>query len=553
MQAPQHASRSLAPKSAYLVHCMAALVVVLAVILLFLQAPADGAFYWSDAPRHALNGVFIKDLLLAAPIKDPAAYAYAYYARYPALTVLFYPPLFYFLSAPLYLLLGVSHQTALLAVFLHYVAFGIGCYRLGLFWLRPAMALLFALVLLAAPEIAFWGRQVMLEIPAFAFLVWSAVALTSYRRTGRTPMLYLAALLLVLAMYTKISTAFLAPVFALVLLRDRGWAILKDRHIYIVTLLAIVGLVPLLVLTLKFGQANVQSVTGIADAAVSRSSLAGWVWYMRQIPSQIGWTAAVAAIVGAAALILPRYRSAAGLSQADLLFWGLWFAIGYLFFSSIDLKEARHSVFILVPVIFAAMLALDRLRPNVGVLAASVLLAATVAHTVLLRPVYYVQGYAQAVDFVTRKAPRDSVVLFSGYRDGAFVFNMRTREDRRDLSVLRADKMLLRVAVRRELGVEQKLMTEEEIAARINQYGIRYVVMQPGFWDDLEVMRRFEAVLKSPQFKEVQRIPTPANHKAHEKELVIYENLAPVATGPIDLQIELPIINRTINSTIKND
>ena len=201
---------------------MAALVVVLAVILLFLQAPADGAFYWSDAPRHALNGVFIKDLLLAAPIKDPAAYAYAYYARYPALTVLFYPPLFYFLSAPLYLLLGVSHQTALLAVFLHYVAFGIGCYRLGLFWLRPAMALLFALVLLAAPEIAFWGRQVMLEIPAFAFLVWSAVALTSYRRTGRTPMLYLAALLLVLAMYTKISTAFLAPVFALVLLRDRG-------------------------------------------------------------------------------------------------------------------------------------------------------------------------------------------------------------------------------------------------------------------------------------------------------------------------------------------
>ena len=157
MQAPRHASSSLAPKSAYLVHCMAALVVVLAVILLFLQAPADGAFYWSDAPRHALNGVFIKDLLLAAPIKDPAAYAYAYYARYPALTVLFYPPLFYFLSAPLYLLLGVSHQTALLAVFLHYVAFGIGCYRLGLFWLRPAMALLFALVLLAAPEIAFWG------------------------------------------------------------------------------------------------------------------------------------------------------------------------------------------------------------------------------------------------------------------------------------------------------------------------------------------------------------------------------------------------------------
>lgn len=551
MKAPLKTPGAPTPKPIYRTHVAAALVLLLAVALLFLQAPAGGAFYWSDAPRHALNGVFVKDLLVAAPFKDPAGYAYAYYARYPALTVLFYPPLFYFLSAPLYLLLGVSHQTALLSVFLHYVAFGLGCYRLGLFWLRPAMALLFALILVTAPEIAFWGRQVMLEIPAFAFLVWSAVALMAYRRTARPPMLYLAVFLLVLAIYTKISTAFLAPVFALVLLRDQGRDALKNRHIYIVTLMAIVGLLPLLALTLKFGQANVQSVSGIADAVVSRTSLAGWVWYARQIPSQIGWTATVAALVGAAALALPRYRRTVGASPADLLFWGLWFAIGYLFFSSIDLKEARHSVFILVPVIFVAMLALDRLRPATGLLAAGVLVAATATHTLLLRPVYYVQGYAQAVDFVARKAPRDSVVLFSGYRDGAFIFNMRTREDRRDLSVLRADKMLLRVAVRRELGVEQTSMTEQEIAERINQYGVRYVVMQPGFWDDLEAMRRFEAVLQSPQFVEVQRIATPANYPAHEKELVIYENLAPIAAGPIHLQIDLPIINRTINSTLE--
>ena len=32
------------------------------------------------------------------------------------------------------------------------------------------------------------------------------------------------------------------------------------------------GLVPLAVLTLKFGQANVQSVTGVADAVASRAS-----------------------------------------------------------------------------------------------------------------------------------------------------------------------------------------------------------------------------------------------------------------------------------------
>lgn len=544
-------SEPLAPRPAYRLHGMAALTLLLAIAWLFSQAPAGGAFYWSDAPRHALNGVFVKDLLAAAPVTDPAGYAYAYYARYPALTVLFYPPLFYFLSAPLYLLLGVSHQTALFAVFLHYVAFGLGCYRLGLFWLRPAMALLFALVLVTAPEIAFWGRQVMLEIPAFAFLVWSVVALMAYRRSQRPSMLYLTVFLLVLAMYTKLSTAFLAPVFAVVLLHDRGWAVLKDRHVYFVVLLGILGLMPLLALTLKFGQANVQSMTGIADAAVSRASLAGWLWYARQIPSQLGWAATAGACAGAVLLSLPRYRHTAGISKADALLWGLWFAMGYLFFSSIDLKEARHSVFILLPLVFAALLVLDRLRPRMGWVLAVLLLTATAAQTLLLRPVYYVQGYAQAVDFVARNAPRNSRVMFSGYRDGAFIFNMRTREDRRDLSVLRADKMLLRVAVRRGLGVEQKPLSEQEIAARIHQYGVRYIVVQPGFWNDLEVMRRFEAVLQSPPFVQVHRIPTPANYPAHEKELIIYENLAPVSAEPLDLQIELPMINRTLQSTIE--
>ena len=43
---------------------LVALALLLALVaLLFVQAPVGGAFAWSDAPRHALNGVFV----------DPAA------------------------------------------------------------------------------------------------------------------------------------------------------------------------------------------------------------------------------------------------------------------------------------------------------------------------------------------------------------------------------------------------------------------------------------------------------------------------------------------------
>jgi hypothetical protein len=126
------------------------------------------------------------------------------------------------------------------------------------------------------------------------------------------------------------------------------------------------------------------------------------------------------------------------------------------------------------------------------------------------------------------------------------VFNMRTREDRRDLSVVRADKLLLRVAVRRELGVEQKALSESDIRALIHSSGAHYLVVQPGFWNDLEVMRRFEAVLASAEFERVERFATPANFPAHEKELVIYRNKGPVAKRPEGFQIELPIIGRKI-------
>jgi hypothetical protein len=516
--------------------------------LLFLEGPSSNTFSWSDAPRHALNGVFVKDLFAAAPFGDPAGFAYAYYAKYPALTILFYPPLLYLISAPFYALFGVSEQTALLVIALHYVAFSWGSWKLFSFWLDKWQALAATVMLVAAPEIAFWGRQVMLEIPSLAFIVWSAVFFTRYRREQSPRWLYLSLALLVMAIYTKLTAGFLAIVYLLTLLTERRAALLRDRHIWVAAILGVIALIPLVVLTLKFGQANIQSATGIADSVVSRRSLSGWAWYFQRLPSQLGWPLLAVAVLGSATLLWRRRST--GTLNGDALFWGLWFMVGYVFFSSIDLKEARHSLFILPPVVLSAAVALSRLLPTrVAALACAALAALVLAQTVWMRPVHHVGGYAEAADFVSRKAARDTAVLFSGYRDGAFVFNMRTREDRRDLSVVRADKILLSVAVRRELGIKEKDLDEAAISARIDNLRIEYVVAQPGFWNDLAVMQRFERVLSSDQFEEVARIPTPANYPAHEKELVVYRNRHRLLQEHGPREIELPIIGKTIPAT----
>jgi hypothetical protein len=178
--------------------------------------------------------------------------------------------------------------------------------------------------------------------------------------------------------------------------------------------------------------------------------------------------------------------------------------------------------------------------------AAGIAALATIAWTLILVPVPYVAGYAQAVDYIARHAPPNATVVFSGKRDGAFVFDMRAREDRRDIDVIRADKLLLRVAIRRELGVEEKSASVAEIAKMMDDYGVSYIVAQSDFWTDLQTMANLQSALRSGQFEEVTRIAVAANVPVEDRELRIYRNKTPIGPERKKLRIDLPIIGRTI-------
>lgn len=535
---------------------LASLLPALLAVLLFLGAPHDGDFYWSEAPRNALNGVFLKDFLEAMPWHDPAGFAYDYYAQYPALTILFYPPLFYALSVPFYWIFGVSHQAALMVVLVHYIAYAIGAWRLFRFFLPTWQSSAAASILVAAPEIAFWGRQVMLEIPAFAFLIWAAVCFVGFRRTQRPALLYIATALLVLSIYTKISVAFMAIVWAIILVMEDRAALFRNRHAWAVALLATLAILPLIALTMKFGQVNLQSALDMPDAATSRASLSNWLWYLRQLPGQLGWPVLATAALGSA-VVLRGARSNSTTAEPevrpDLRFWLAWLIVGYVFYSLIDLKEARHSIFILPPVVMLSCLFLVGLKKLGYSRTANfiwiALPAAVIAQTALFRPVWYVGGYATAADYVAQNAPEKTSILFSGTRDGSFIFNLRAHEDRKDLRVVRADKLLVRVAARRELGLEEKNVGAAELLEQINQLGVSYVVAQPGFWNDLNAMQTLELILASDQFKIVATIPTPANYNAPEKHLVIYRNTGTIASDRASIAIDLPMIGRSIKGS----
>src|SRR3569623_524489 len=203
--------------------------------LMFMTSPTGGDFAWSDAPRHALNGVFLRDFLIAMPRQNPKQYAIDYNLHYPALTILFYPPLFPVFLAGSYSVFGFSHTVAQGTVAFFHLVLGLAVYLLARRWMSHGYALAAALLLAGAPEIAFWARQVMLDIPAYAWLALSAVSFLHYLDRSENRYLWLTMLLFATALYTKQTSFFAAFAFTAGIIASQGFGAFRNRRVGLMT------------------------------------------------------------------------------------------------------------------------------------------------------------------------------------------------------------------------------------------------------------------------------------------------------------------------------
>jgi hypothetical protein len=233
-----------------------------------------------------------------------------------------------------------------------------------------------------------------------------------------------------------------------------------------------------MLLTVAFGEANLQSVAG-RPADLPMASVAAWLFYAEAMPQYLGYGALA---LGVSGLVLIGLRRTRPLEPwlAGLLVG--WLGFGYIFFSAIGVREPRHGLMIALPLVLFALLALHRFRPTRLAQATALALGAgTFVYGLTFSSPPVVRGYQAVADYVAQHAPPNAVVMFSGYRDGNFVFDLRIHEDRRDISTIRADKLLLRIAVERERGVGQADFNEQQIAASLRDFGVSLVIVQPGF------------------------------------------------------------------------
>jgi hypothetical protein len=524
----------------------AAIAVLAAVVAgLYSLLPKQGDIWWMDASRHALNGAFVLDFLHELPLRHPLEFAYDYYRQYPALTIGFYPPLFSVILAGFYALFGVSERVALLCELTFLLLFAWGAYRLSRHWLTSGPALAVALLMIGAPELLYWGRQIMLDIPAYAFLIWAADSYVRYLKGTGNYWLYFAVLSAVAAVYTKYNAIFFIAVMGVVLLYARGRRVLRDPTAVRAALLGVLLMLPVAAIFFVFARYNLQqaSAAPVADEAGGGT----FTYYASVLPAVLSWPTLLLACLYVALLpFVPALR----LNKIGAVFLIAWVVVGYAFYSAIAVKEPRHILFITYPLALAAVLLLDRLLMRVAwrSLVVLSLAIAVFATSVIMRPIPYVTGLRESAETVARLSPPATNVAFWGHLDGTFIYAMRAYSGRPDLGVVRLDKIMFHdVAVYFEAGLKENELTPERITDEIANLHSQYVVVQTGYMADYPVVKALETAVHSAKFREIKRITMSSNYTFTDvTELVIYRLVVDVPHSRVSPPMQIKLIDKTL-------
>lgn len=479
-----------------------------------------------DEPHHAFTGLYMADFLRDLPLSHPIQYTYLYYARYPVLGIVHWPPLFYLVEGVVFLLLGPSVVTARIAILL-FVLFGL------FFWFKLLRALegtfaaaaASAAVLGLLPFLLLYEKSVMLEVPSLAICIAAIYCWFRFLRGGASRYVYWFAILAALALLTKQQSVFLVPFCVLTILTEKKWRLAFDRRLWITVGLVLLIAGPFYVLDVSVAPRGIHEAVVQGNRVLAHPA----TFYLTILPKQIGWPLLVLALLGIA-----TFRWWGRLNNT--LFMLMWIAACYVMFSPIAIKEPRYILdwvppfvyFATVPWASKAAWRWRLMRPvAVAVLVALVVTEAR-ADWRYQRP--YVSGYKAAADkLVSENQP--GIVLYDAGLSANFCFFLRTADPARRYVLMR--KGLWVVDEASKMGADELVKSRPGIERLLASYGIRFIIVDNGPVN-FQIQTILRNLLQTPQFKLIQEFPVESNISwLQGRKLFLYENLdaaAPTAT-----------------------
>jgi len=509
---------------------------------------AGDDFWWTDEARHAMGGVFILDVVRDMPLADPMGYAMRYFAQYPALALNWYLPGFYAFEAMAFAVFGVSAPVARGLVF----AFCLVGVSVWFTWARRgwggAAAFLATAAWLSPPVWNLWSRSVMLEAPVVTMLIVSLCAFQRYLDKPTWMRSILVGSSLAVALMIKQTAGFMLPALVLYALATPSRGALWRREASAGFLLTTVALALVTLHALKFGSQGLASVAGdipeAASGATARWSLERWLFFPRTLWHTWG---PYLMVLSAAGAVLPRRG---GERRLPMIY--AWVVCWYLAASLLLVgpNASRYTMYVFPALGLLAARPIYVFRGRAGVQGIAVLIVAVGVTASLWRtsrePTPRVDGYRAVAESIYATGTR-APMLYAGKHDGNFIFHLRRLDSARQHVVLRADKILVSLAVHKYFGMQSHVRSLEEIRDMMARYGVQYVVLESPDILKLKEFGMLARLVQEPEFEKVKVFPVVASGGAlgpERVEIYRYRDFQPGNAS--EIVIPLPHMGREI-------
>jgi hypothetical protein len=496
-------------RSAVLLLC-----VLMVCTVIIVRGIKTGEFSYNvDEAQHAVTGLYAAGLLHDHPA-HPVEYTYNFYAQYPAVGVIHWPPLFYGFEGLSFLLLGPGVVAARLTI-LAFALLGLSAWFEMVRELQDEWtAALSTALLVLLPALLLFEKTVMLEIPCLSLCLAASLCWTKYLLHEKNASLIWFVGFASAALLTKQNSVYLA-LFCLgsAIAVGRSGLLFKPAVLWSgLSVALIAGPYYFLVYRTHWKI----TVMGLADKGGSGTS--SWLFYWKALPGQLGWTLLALSLLGLATS--PRWDR----RKITLLMLS-WIGACYVTFTVTGFKEARYALYWLPPFTYFAAGMLTRLFTRqplraIASVAAVVLVASSVGVAWSYRRPY-VSGYSAAAKAVTQAAP-GGIVLYDGELPGNFIFFVSVNDPHRHFLVLR--KALYAYRIDKRWGSEELVQGSDGIEDLLRRDGIRFVVVSERMRLDFEVQRTLREMLHSKQFKLLGSFPIFSSVQPPGPNLLLYEN-----------------------------
>lgn len=434
---------------------------------------------YPDEPAHYMSGLMVRDYVAAAFPAPPLVYATDYYTHMPYLAIGYWPPMFYVLEGLWMLAFGWQHSTVLLLIALIAAAVAATCFHVLAARVGFLAAFLSGLLVLLTPAFQWSDCRIMTDTMLALVCLWFCLAFAKWVDHPSKATAVVSGLLLVAALFTKITSIDLALTVFLFLLVTNRWSLLRRKSFWLIPGIVVLCWLPWIVRTRQLVGIGYEGLLH-ANVQAVLISLCAALW------QNLSWLVVLIAV--GIAQIRIRDRADSRLLICALL--PLSYAIFLLFGSGITV-ENRFLTLMLAPCAILAGVGLNWLAGKLGstrrptrVIVPTLAAVCVAAYTATVGFAWHtptVDTVSSVVVFLNSQGHSSaSSILVPTVAEGSFIAQFAMNAPHRPQSLLIRPTKLLASETWTGASYKTKFSSETDLIALLDRFPIRYIILGTG-------------------------------------------------------------------------